>query len=308
MKIDESQILKKSNVLVGYSGETKNTLGEIYLPPYVEGVSSCERFGVLDCLSSYNAILGRPWIHNVRAIPSTYHQCVKIPTEWGIATIKGEQKSAQECYTESLKPSKAGSDVPDNIKPELKKRKCAPERNSIINEEVDKLLDVGMIIEVIYPEWLENVVVVQKKNDATAGHELLTFMDVSSGFNQIKMHPADQENTAFITERVNDIQRLTGRVAALNRFISRSSESCRSLYDLLGKNKSFKWLLEHEAAFQDLKTYLTTPPLLAKPNKGEPLTVYLSVTETAVSGVLTKEVQGQQHPVYNAEWQNGQYN
>ncbi|XP_074266776.1 uncharacterized protein LOC141590060 [Silene latifolia] len=94
IKIDEIQIIKKSNVLVGFSGETKNTLGEIYLPTYVEGVSSYERFGVLDCLSSYNAILRRPWIHNIRAIPSTYHQCVKIPTEWGIETIKGEQKSA----------------------------------------------------------------------------------------------------------------------------------------------------------------------------------------------------------------------
>jgi hypothetical protein len=81
MKIDEDQITKKSSVLVGFSGETRNTLGEINLPTYVEGVASYERFGVLDCLSSYNAILGRPWIHNVRAIPSTYHQCIKIPTE-----------------------------------------------------------------------------------------------------------------------------------------------------------------------------------------------------------------------------------
>ncbi|XP_074299171.1 uncharacterized protein LOC141630213 [Silene latifolia] len=57
MKIDEDQIIKKSNVLVGFSGETKNTLGEIYLPTYVEGLSPYERFRVLDCLSSYNAIL-----------------------------------------------------------------------------------------------------------------------------------------------------------------------------------------------------------------------------------------------------------
>ncbi|XP_074305962.1 uncharacterized protein LOC141641191 [Silene latifolia] len=232
---------QKSTMLMRFSGETKNTLGEIYLPTYVEGVSSYERFGVLDCLSSNNAILGRPWIHNVRAIPSTYHQCVKI------TTIKGEQKSAQECYTKSLKPSKAEtqmetnqvildpeypdrhvlivSDVLDNIRPELtvqqKRRKFAPERNSIINEEVDKRLGIGMIREVMYPEWIANVVGVQKKNgkwrvcvdykdlnkacpkdpfplphidamvDATTGHELLMFMDASSGFNQIKMHLAD---------------------------------------------------------------------------------------------------------------------
>ncbi|XP_074278532.1 uncharacterized protein LOC141602118 [Silene latifolia] len=90
MKIDEEKITKKSSVLVGFSGETKNTLGEINLPTYAEGVASYERFGVLDCLSLYNVILGRPWIHNFKAIPSTYHQCVKIPTEWGITTIRGE--------------------------------------------------------------------------------------------------------------------------------------------------------------------------------------------------------------------------
>ncbi|XP_074283532.1 uncharacterized protein LOC141608079 [Silene latifolia] len=90
MNIDEDQIIKKSNVLVGFNGETRNTLGEIYLLTCVEGVSSYERFRVLDCLSSYNAILGRPWIHNARAIPSTYHQCVKIPIEWGITTVRSD--------------------------------------------------------------------------------------------------------------------------------------------------------------------------------------------------------------------------
>ena len=37
--------------------------------------------------------------------------------------------------------------------------------------------------------------------DATAGHELLSFMDAYSGYNQILMHPDDQEKTAFVTER-----------------------------------------------------------------------------------------------------------
>ncbi|XP_074315147.1 uncharacterized protein LOC141651327 [Silene latifolia] len=74
--------------------ESRSTLGEIHLPTYAEGVSSDEKFGVLDCLSSYNAILGRQWIHNVKAVPSTYHQCIKVPADWGIATIKGEHKVA----------------------------------------------------------------------------------------------------------------------------------------------------------------------------------------------------------------------
>ncbi|XP_074299101.1 uncharacterized protein LOC141630129 [Silene latifolia] len=120
MKIKEGQITKKSSVLVGFNGETRNTLGEIYLPTYAKGVASYKRFGVLDCLSSYNVILGRPWIHNIMVVPSTYHECVKIPTDWGISNIKGEHELAQECYTEALKPSKTlGSNAPDTIRPDL---------------------------------------------------------------------------------------------------------------------------------------------------------------------------------------------
>ncbi|XP_074299254.1 uncharacterized protein LOC141630315 [Silene latifolia] len=122
MKVDGNQILKKSNVLVGFIGETKNTLREIYLPTYVEGVSSYEIFGVLNCLSSYNAVLGRPWVHNVRAIPSTYNQCVKIPTEWGIATIKETQMETNQVVLDPEYTDRyvlEGSDVPDNVRPEL---------------------------------------------------------------------------------------------------------------------------------------------------------------------------------------------
>ena len=70
---------------------------------------------------------------------------------------------------------------------------------------------------------------------------------------------------------LKDVQRLTGRVAALNRFISRSSEKCKPFYDLLRKNKDFNWTSKHEEAFSDLKTYLVSAPLLSKPEKGEML-------------------------------------
>ncbi|XP_074290632.1 uncharacterized protein LOC141617345 [Silene latifolia] len=60
MKIKDDQITRKSSVFVGFNGETKSTLGEIYLPTYEEGVATYEIFGVLDCLSSYNVILRRP--------------------------------------------------------------------------------------------------------------------------------------------------------------------------------------------------------------------------------------------------------
>ena len=120
--------------------------------------------------------------------------------------------------------------VSPSFKPvKQKRRSFAPERQKAINEEVDKLLQAGAIREVEYLEWLANVVLVKKANgkwrlcidftninracpkdsfplpridlivDATAGHELLSFMDAFSDYNQISMDPDDQEKTSFVT-------------------------------------------------------------------------------------------------------------
>ena len=120
--------------------------------------------------------------------------------------------------------------VNPSFKPVKKKRRSfAPERKKAINEEVGKLLQAKAIREVEYPEWLANNVLVKKANgkwrlcidftdinkacpkdsfslpqidlivDATAGHELLSFMDAFSGYNQSSMDPSDQEKTSFFT-------------------------------------------------------------------------------------------------------------
>ncbi|KAK0593489.1 hypothetical protein LWI29_037564 [Acer saccharum] len=329
---------------------------------------------------------------------------------------------------------------PDHQPVKQKRRKFAPERNKVINEEIQKLFDIGSVREVKYLDWLANVVVVKKKNgkwrvcidftdlnkacpkdsfplphidmlvDATAGHELLSFMDAYSGYNQILMHPDDQEKTTFVTERgifcykvmpfglknagatyqrlvnkmfakmlgstmevyiddmlvkslvarqhidhlrqsfdvldqygmklnptkcsfgvssgkflgylvtqrgveanpdqirsieniespkcMKDVQKLTGRVAALNRFISKSSEKCLPFFNILRKNKAFEWNDDCEKALQDLKTYLKSPLLLSKPKDNETLFIYLAVSDTAVSAVLVKEEDSNQYPVY----------
>ena len=112
-----------------------------------------------------------------------------------------------------------------------KRMSFAPERQKAINEEVGKLLQAQEIIEVEYPEWLANIVLIKKANgkwglcidftnlnkacpkdssplpqidlivDATAGHELLSFMDAFLGYNQISMDPSDQEKTSFVTSQ-----------------------------------------------------------------------------------------------------------
>lgn len=107
-------------------------------------------------------------------------------------------------------------------------KKNCPERNQVVNEDVKRLESNGLIREVQYPKWLDDVMVVRKKNDKTrvcidftdlneaglkdsfllpmidilvdamAGHQLMSFMDVYSRYNQILMHSDDQEKTSFM--------------------------------------------------------------------------------------------------------------
>ncbi|XP_010677957.1 uncharacterized protein LOC104893540 [Beta vulgaris subsp. vulgaris] len=95
MGLQEVDIIKKANALYGFRGEPTRTLGEITLPTYAKGVNLQTRFSVVDCPSTYNIIMGTPWIHKMEVVPSTYHQTIKFPIKWGVhQEIKGDRKLA----------------------------------------------------------------------------------------------------------------------------------------------------------------------------------------------------------------------
>ncbi|KAJ4793841.1 Pol-polyprotein [Rhynchospora pubera] len=321
-----------------------------------------------------------------------------------------------------------------------KKRKFGPERRTIIEEEVQRLLAAGFIREVKCPAWLANPVVVPKPNnkwrvcidftdlnkacpkdpfplpnidalvDSTAGFSHLSIVDANAGYHQIKMCTEDEEKTSFLTEKgiycykvmpfglknagaeyqrmvnklfqgeigkimeayvddmvikscsgeehvqhlervfakmkevgmrlnpkksffclgsgkflgfivsergievhpskcqaisnmeppktVKEVQELTGRIAALNRFISKSAEVCQPFFQTIRKNKKFQWTVECQDAFEKIKEYLATPPTISRPVKGETLYLYVATSETAVSAVLIRIEENQQKPVY----------
>ncbi|KAG7564126.1 Cytochrome P450 superfamily [Arabidopsis suecica] len=494
MGISRADIVGPPSPLVAFTSESAMSLGTIKLPVLAKNVSKIVDFVVFDKPAAYNIILGTPWIYQMKAVPSTYHQCIKFPTPSGVGTIRGSQEASRtgqkeddvvievvleedkpdrkvrigvtltgeikEALIELLRKNKtsfawSAADMPGidpsiichklNVDPSFKpvkqkRRKLGVERAKAVNDEVDKLLKIGSIREVQYPEWVANTVVVKKKNgkdrvcidftdlnkacpkdsfplphidrlvESTAGNELLTFMDAFSGYNQLMMDPEDQEKTSFITDRgtycykvmpfglknagatyqrlVNkmfhehlgktmevyiddmlvkslkkedhikhleecfeiltgfkmklnpakctfgvpsgeflgyivtkrgieanpnqinaflnmpspknfkEVQRLTGRIAALNRFISRSTDKSLPFYQILKGNKGFLWDEKCEEAFGQLKAYLTTPPVLSKPEVDEKLYLYVSVSKHAVSGVLVREDRGEQKPIY----------
>ena len=87
-------------------------------------------------------------------------------------------------------------------------------------------------------------------------------------------------------------------IAALNRFISRSTDRCRPFFLLLNKWKGFKWTEECALAFQQLKEYLARPPIMSSPEVDKVLFAYIAVVFHAVSLVLIREDNGTQRPVY----------
>ena len=113
-----------------------------------------------------------------------------------------------------------------NVSPEYKPvvqraRRTAPQHVEAMREEVERLLKIGAVREILYPQWLSNTVVVKKKNgkwrvcvdfmdlnkacpkdpfplpkidqlvDSTAGHERMSFLDAFQGYHQIALRKED---------------------------------------------------------------------------------------------------------------------
>ena len=97
---------------------------------------------------------------------------------------------------------------------------------------------------------------------------------------------------------IKEVQRLNGRIVALSWFISKSLDHCVSFFKALKGKKNFEWTQECEEAFQRLKAYRGSPPILSKPLAGEPLYLYLFVFDHAVSSVLIWNDSREQWPVY----------
>jgi hypothetical protein len=89
--------------------------------------------------------------------------------------------------------------------------------------------------------------------------------------------------------RIKEVQKLTGCLAVLNRFISRLAEQALPFFKLLRKSGPFVWTDDAEEAFQELKRYLTSPPIVVAPEPGEPLLLYIAAAAEAVSMVLVAE-------------------
>jgi hypothetical protein len=97
------------------------------------------------------------------------------------------------------------------------------------------------------------------------------------------------------------VQRVLGCLAALSRFISRLGEKGLPLYPLLKKHERFSWTAEVQEALDKLKASLTHAPILAPPQDGEPLYLYVAATTQVVSAVIVVQRMEEGH-ILPVQW------
>ena len=97
---------------------------------------------------------------------------------------------------------------------------------------------------------------------------------------------------------VKEVQQLTGRMAALSKFVFAGGDKCHPYFQCLKKNSRFVWTRECEEAFLKLKEYLANPPVICKPQLATPLRLYFTIIDQAISSVLVQEQDQVQKPIY----------
>ncbi|XP_073303001.1 uncharacterized protein [Primulina huaijiensis] len=312
----------------GSSGNVifKEALGEIILPLTL-GTGDLRKtvmtvFTVIDAPSSYNIILGRPAMNEMRAVASTYHQKIKFPVRGHVGEVKGDQPSSRKCYGETVRVDQKKA---RNAGKEKEYQEGANEGEvHFVAEEEQEVVEVepGKHIRVardICPSTREltgiSSQVAEHKLNILPGSRPVKQKKwhfgpekdkviEEQGYHQIPLALEDQDKASFITSGGTfcyvvmpfglknagaTYQRLMNLV--FYNQISRNIE-------VLRKVQKFGWDDRCEQAFHDLKRHLAELPILAKPESGENLWVYLSATEFAVSSVLVKEEWADQKPIY----------
>ncbi|XP_013632467.1 PREDICTED: uncharacterized protein LOC106337912 [Brassica oleracea var. oleracea] len=107
MDVKDYELKACKRPLTSFVGDTTMTIGTFKLPVYVAGITKIVEFVVIESPAIYNAILGTPWIHSMKAVPSTYHQCIKFPTTSGTYTLKGNKRLSRTCFVTEHKLRKS---------------------------------------------------------------------------------------------------------------------------------------------------------------------------------------------------------
>ena len=108
MKVPLNHLNSAGRILSGFNEATTLTVGDIALSVKVGPITQQVLLSVVEDLGSYNAIVGRAWLHSMKAVPSTYHQTINYLIASGQVDLQGSQLAARQCYQLSMQEHEKG--------------------------------------------------------------------------------------------------------------------------------------------------------------------------------------------------------
>ena len=146
MGISRERLIPTNAPLVGFGGTRVLPLGAITLSvvvgDYLQQIAKDVTFLMVDCSSTYNAILRRPTLNSWKAVTSTYHLMIKFPTNYEVGELRGNQVAARECYMAMM-------EMDDHL------QAMSIKKHRITMEPVEKLEDV--FLDNLNREWTTKI-------------------------------------------------------------------------------------------------------------------------------------------------------
>jgi Reverse transcriptase (RNA-dependent DNA polymerase). len=265
----------------------KDPFGLPRIDQVVDSTAGCELLSFLDCYSGYHQIRLKESDCLKTSFITPFGAYCYITMPFGLKNAGATyQRMIQRCFSTQI-----GRNVEAYVDDVVVKTK---QKDDLISDLEETFASIRAFRMKLNPE---------KCTFGVPSGKLLGFM-VS--------HRGIQANPERVNAILNmkppssqkDVQKLTGCMAVLSRFVSRLGERGMPFFKLLKKIDNFQWGPEAQKAFEDFKKLLTTPPVLASPHPPEPLLLYVSATSQVVSTVLVVEreeeghVQKVQRPIY----------
>jgi len=129
--------------------------------------------------------------------------------------------------------------------------------------------------------------------------QFLGFMVHQRGI-EISRRSIDAINKIVAPTNKTELQSLIGKINFITRFISNLSGKIRAFSPLLKlkADQEFIWRKEQQLAQDEIKNYLTNPPVLIPPQQGKPFRLYLSTDGMVIGSALIQEVEGKERVIY----------
>jgi hypothetical protein len=265
----------------------KDPFGLPRIDQVIDSTAGCDLLCFLDCYSGYHQISIKEKDQEKTAFITTFGAYCYTTMSFGLKNAGATyQRAIQACFKEQL--NKNVEAYVDDV--------VVKTRNS--STLIDDLEETFASLREYRWKLNSNKCVF----DVPSG-KLLGFTISQRG---IKANP---EKISAITSMkaptcIKEVQKLTGCMAALNRFISKLGEWGPPFFKLLKHQEKFVWTPEEDQALAPLKDFLSKPLVLTAPRKGEKLLLYLAATTHVVSTAIIVERQEDghaypvQHPVY----------